>query len=96
VICRELTKTYEEVVRGTLAELITWSNREILGEITLVISGAQPLPETSAKDWVELVSTRVEVGETQRDAISSVARELGVPKRDVYDAVLANQRERKG
>ena len=96
VICRELTKTYEEVVRGSLAELITWSNREILGEITLVISGAQPSPETTAQDWVELVSTRVEVGETQRDAISSVARELGVPKRDVYDAVLAHQRERKG
>ena len=95
VICRELTKTYEEVVRGTLAELVAWSDREILGEITLVISGAGPLPETTAQDWVGLVATRVEVGETQRDAIASVARELGVPKRDVYDAVLADQRQRK-
>jgi 16S rRNA (cytidine1402-2'-O)-methyltransferase len=95
VICRELTKTYEEVVRGTLTELITWSDREILGEITLVISGAKPLPETTAQDWVGLVATRVEVGETQRDAIAAVARELGVPKRDVYDAVLADQRQRK-
>jgi 16S rRNA (cytidine1402-2'-O)-methyltransferase len=95
VICRELTKTYEEVVRGTMAELVAWSDREILGEITLVISGAQPLPETTAQDWVALVATRVEVGETQRDAIASVARELGVPKRDVYDAVLADQRQRK-
>jgi 16S rRNA (cytidine1402-2'-O)-methyltransferase len=94
VICRELTKTYEEVVRGTLAELVAWSDREILGEITLVISGAGPLPETTAQDWVGLVATRVEVGETQRDAIASVARELGVPKRDVYDAVLADQRQR--
>jgi 16S rRNA (cytidine1402-2'-O)-methyltransferase len=95
VICRELTKTYEEVVRGTLAELVAWSNREILGEITLVISGAEPLPTTTAADWIGLVSTRVQVGESQRDAIASVARELGVPKRDVYDAVLADQRERK-
>ena len=95
VICRELTKTYEEVVRGSVAELILWSNREILGEITLVIAGAQPLPDTSPKEWVTLVQTRVEVGQTQRDAIAEVARELGVPKRDVYDAVLVDQRQRK-
>ena len=95
-ICREMTKRYEETIRGTIAELIVWAqSREILGEITLVISGAGPLPETSAQDWVGLVATRVEVGETQRDAIAAVARELGVPKRDVYDAVLADQRQRK-
>ncbi len=95
VICRELTKTYEEVVRGTLAELILWSDREILGEITLVIAGAQPRPAATPEQWVTLVQTRVEVGETQRDAIAAVARELGVPKRDVYDAVLIEQRQRK-
>jgi 16S rRNA (cytidine1402-2'-O)-methyltransferase len=95
VICRELTKTYEEVVRGSFAELILWSNREILGEITLVITGAQPLPDTSPEEWVTLVQTRDEVGQTQRDAIAEVARELGVPKRDVYDAVLVDQRQRK-
>lgn len=95
VICRELTKTYEEVVRGNLAGLILWSNREILGEITLVIAGAQPTPDATPEQWVALVQTRVEVGETQRDAIAAVARELGVPKRDVYDAVLIDQRERK-
>ncbi|CAB4337794.1 unannotated protein [freshwater metagenome] len=95
VICRELTKTYEEVIRGTLAELVAWSDREILGEITLVVAGAEPLPETSPTEWVALVATRVEVGESQRDAIAAVARELGVPKRDVYDAVLAEQRQRK-
>lgn len=95
VICRELTKTYEEVVRGTFAELLLWSDCEILGEITLVISGAEPLPQTSPEQWVTLVQTRVEVGESQRDAIAAVAREIGVPKRDVYDAVLIEQRQRK-
>jgi 16S rRNA (cytidine1402-2'-O)-methyltransferase len=95
VVCRELTKTYEEVVRGTLAELVAWSDKEILGEITLVVAGADPLPETSPGEWVTLVATRVEIGESQRDAIAAVARELGVPKRDVYDAVLAEQRLRK-
>jgi 16S rRNA (cytidine1402-2'-O)-methyltransferase len=95
VVCRELTKTYEEVVRGTLAELVAWSDKEIFGEITLVVAGADPLPETSPGEWVALVATRVEIGESQRDAIAAVARELGVPKRDVYDAVLAEQRLRK-
>jgi len=95
VICRELTKTYEEVVRGSVAQLVAWSDREILGEITLVISGSDPLPETTASDWVTHVATRVELGESQRDAIASVARELGVPKREVYDAVLASRRDEK-
>jgi NADP-dependent 3-hydroxy acid dehydrogenase YdfG len=70
------------------------------GGVDLVVNNAglsisKPLIETTAQDWVGLVATRVEVGETQRDAIASVARELGVPKRDVYDAVLADQRQRK-
>lgn len=95
VICRELTKTYEEVVRGSIAELLAWSDREILGEITLVISGSDPLPESTAVEWVAHVATRVELGESQRDAIASVARELGVPKREVYDAVLASRRDEK-
>lgn len=91
VICRELTKTYEEVVRGSFAELIKWADREILGEITLVVSGAPELVETSASDWVELVQTRVKLGLSQRDAIAEVAKELRIPKRDVYDAVLASK-----
>jgi 16S rRNA (cytidine1402-2'-O)-methyltransferase len=89
VICRELTKTYEEIVRGSFVELITWADREILGEITLVVAGASPIAATTATDWVALVDTRVQLGISQRDAIAEVAKELRVPKRDVYDAVLA-------
>ena len=89
VVCRELTKTYEEVIRGTLAELVVWSDREILGEITIVLAGRTDVEETTAVDWVALVATRVELGVSQRDAIGEVARELNVPKRDVYDAVLS-------
>ena len=89
VICRELTKTYEEIVRGSFVELNTWADREILGEITLVVAGASPIAATTATDWVALVDTRVQLGISQRDAIAEVAKELRVPKRDVYDAVLA-------
>jgi len=92
VVCRELTKTYEEVIRGTCAELVQWSDREILGEISIVVHGTQPIAVTSASDWVAQVATRVEVGVSQRDAIAEVAKELHVPKRDVYDAVLASRR----
>ena len=91
VICRELTKTYEEIIRGNFAELLEWANREILGEITLVVAGSSALLETTAKDWVAQVATRVKLGVSQRDAIAEVAKELRVPKRDVYDAVLASK-----
>lgn len=91
VICRELTKTYEEIIRGNFAELLSWADREILGEITLVVAGSPALLETTAKDWVSQVATRVKLGVSQRDAIAEVAKELRVPKRDVYDAVLASK-----
>lgn len=92
VICRELTKTYEEVIRGNFAELINWSDREILGEITLVVAGSTEVKETTPAEWVSLVETRVSLGVSQRDAIAEVAKELHVAKRDVYDAVLASKK----
>lgn len=95
VVCRELTKTYEEVVRGTLRELVEWSQREILGEITIVLHGASPENATSEADWVELVAARVALGISQRDAIADVAHELHVPKREVYDAVIAHRNQTK-
>lgn len=91
VICRELTKTYEEIIRGNFAELLEWANREILGEITLVVAGSPVFLETTAEDWVAQVATRVKLGVSQRDAIAEVAKELRVPKRDVYNAVLASK-----
>ncbi|MFM1787373.1 MAG: rRNA ((1402)-2-O)-methyltransferase [Actinomycetota bacterium] len=91
VICRELTKTYEEIIRGNFAELLSWADREILGEITLVVAGSPAILETTAEDWVNQVATRVKLGVSQRDAIAEVAKELRVPKRDVYDAVLASK-----
>ena len=91
VICRELTKTYEEIVRGSIAELLSWCNREILGEITIVVEGAPEAITTTATEWVELVKARMTIGISQRDAIADIAQELGVPKRDVYDAVIHNR-----
>jgi len=95
VICRELTKTYEEIIRGTFAELVTWSDREILGEITLVVAGSEPVLITDPAQWIQLVQTRVTLGLSQRDAIAEVAKELQVPKREVYEAVLAHKEVRR-
>lgn len=92
VICRELTKTHEEIVRGTFAELITWCEREILGEITLVVAGAVPVETLDPLQWVALVNERVSLGVSPRDAISDVAAELNVPKREVYDAVISHRK----
>ncbi len=90
-ICREMTKTYEETVRGTLAELLAWSeSKEILGEITLVIGGFDRSSHTySQEDLVGLVAARESAGEARKDAIAAIAKELNLPKRQVFDAVVA-------
>ncbi|MBW1604435.1 16S rRNA (cytidine(1402)-2'-O)-methyltransferase [Streptomyces sp. JJ66] len=90
-VCRELTKTYEEVRRGPLAELARWAGEGVRGEITVVVSGA-PEPSAGELDDVELarrVAEREEAGQPRKEAIAEVARTAGVPKRTVFDAVVA-------
>jgi 16S rRNA (cytidine1402-2'-O)-methyltransferase len=89
-ICREMTKTYEETVRGTLSELLTWStSKEILGEITMVIAG---VPVGSAAKTAEEMVARVRefesAGMDRKDAIATVAKEFDLPKKVVYAAVV--------
>ncbi|MFR9673481.1 16S rRNA (cytidine(1402)-2'-O)-methyltransferase [Streptomyces sp. TR06-5] len=90
-VCRELTKTYEEVRRGPLAELAAWAAEGVRGEITVVVGGA-PTSEPGELDPAELarrVAVREEAGEHRKTAIASVAQAAGVPKRQVFDAVVA-------
>ena len=89
-ICREMTKTYEETVRGTLAELLAWSiSKEILGEITMVIAG---VPVGSAAKTADEMVARVRefesAGMDRKDAIATVAKEFDLPKKVVYAAVV--------
>ena len=89
-VCRELTKTYEEVKRGPLGELALWSEDGVRGEITVVVAGAVPAPaEHDAASLAALVEAREEAGEHRKTAIAAVAAELGLPKREVFDAVVA-------
>ncbi|HEX4660549.1 MAG TPA: 16S rRNA (cytidine(1402)-2'-O)-methyltransferase [Streptosporangiaceae bacterium] len=93
VVCRELSKTHEEVRRGTLAELAAWAAASPLGEITIVVAGAprsapaQAGPEIAAEAAAE-VAARERAGTSRKDAIAAVAKERGLPKRAVYDAVV--------
>jgi 16S rRNA (cytidine1402-2'-O)-methyltransferase len=92
-VCRELTKTYEQIRRGTLRELAEWAAGDVRGEITLVVGGA-PAVESSAEP-VELaaaVADREAAAESRKDAIAAVARAYGLPKRVVYEAVVTQKR----
>lgn len=91
-VCRELTKTYEEVRRGTLDELADWAAAgEVRGEITLVVGGA-PSPAAPAEaDLAALVAAAEATGTPRKEAIAGVAKRYDLPKREVYDAVLRHR-----
>jgi 16S rRNA (cytidine1402-2'-O)-methyltransferase len=91
-VCRELTKTYEEVVRGTLADLAAWAVDGARGEITVVLEGAQPKSADPA-DLVEEVESRTARGIRLKDACAEVAAASGASRRELYDAVLAARRD---
>ncbi|WP_018221225.1 16S rRNA (cytidine(1402)-2'-O)-methyltransferase [Salinispora pacifica] len=89
-LCRELTKTYEEVLRRPLGELASWAAEEpARGEITLVVAGASG-PARQRPDDETLraaVATREATGRSRRDAVTEVAVEYGLRRREVYDIV---------
>ena len=88
-VCRELTKTHEEVRRGRLGELVAWAAEGVRGEVTIVVAGASPAAAIST-DEASLraeVQAREDHGMTRKDAILDVARLAGLPKREVYQAV---------
>ena len=89
-ICREMTKRYEESIRGTLSELLSWASaNEILGEITLVVQGAEiDSALRTANDMVDRVREFEAAGMDRKGAIATVADEFGISKRLVYAAVV--------
>jgi 16S rRNA (cytidine1402-2'-O)-methyltransferase len=89
-VCRELTKTYEEVRRGSLAELADWAAGEVRGEICVVVGGATaPTDVPDAQQLAAEVARREAAGQPRKEAIAEVAQARGVPKRAVFDAVVA-------
>jgi 16S rRNA (cytidine1402-2'-O)-methyltransferase len=101
VVCRELSKTHEEIRRGTLGDLAEWAAGGLLGEVTLVVAGSPARPGarsgepgaagrvlTPAEAAAE-VAARETAGTPRKEAIAAIAAESGLRKRDVYDAVVA-------
>ncbi|HEV2088991.1 MAG TPA: 16S rRNA (cytidine(1402)-2'-O)-methyltransferase [Cryptosporangiaceae bacterium] len=89
-VCRELTKTHEEVRRGPLGELAGWASEGLLGEVTVVVAGALRSAAAPADPGAlaASVSDAESAGFSRKEAIAAVAKAHGVPKRIVYDAVL--------
>ncbi len=88
-VCRELTKTHEEVRRGAFSDLVTWAEDGVRGEVTLVVAGAEAtgsVPDDEA-GLRAAVADRENEGMSRKEAIADVARAAGVPKREVYDLV---------
>jgi 16S rRNA (cytidine1402-2'-O)-methyltransferase len=87
-VCRELTKVHEEVVRGSLGELAEWAEDGVLGEITVVLAGAQPRVDMAA--LVAEAGALVDDGVRVKDACAQVVgAHHGAPsRRELYDAVL--------
>jgi 16S rRNA (cytidine1402-2'-O)-methyltransferase len=98
VLCRELTKTHEEIRRGTLGELAAGVAGEaggeeasgpVLGEITLVVAGAaEGEAQGTVAEAAAEVARREQAGTSRRDAIAAVAAERGLRRREVYNAVV--------
>ncbi|CAN5363603.1 16S rRNA (cytidine(1402)-2'-O)-methyltransferase [soil metagenome] len=89
-VCRELTKTYEEVKRGNIGELVQWAAQGVRGEITVVVAGAND-DETDAPstgDLVVQIAERVEAGERLKDVCREFSRDTGLSSKHLYDAVL--------
>lgn len=92
VVCRELTKPYEEVVRGTLASLRDWAADGVRGEVTVVVGGAEER-DLNIGDALGLVAARIADGEKLSSAVRSVADVTGTNRKELYEAALAARKD---
>jgi len=92
-VCRELSKTYEEVVRGGLSELAAWASQGVRGEVTLVVGGAAQIPAQvlAPAELARLVADLESHGLARKEAIAEVAHRSGTARRAVFDAVAAHK-----
>lgn len=89
-VCRELTKFYEEVRRGTASELVEWAEAGVKGEIVVVVEGAAPVA-ASAEDAGAQVHALVDGGMRLKEACAEVAAATGLSSRDLYQQALAGR-----
>lgn len=88
-VCRELTKTHEQVLRGGLGELANRCADGVRGEVTVVLEGAEPPGPTDIGELVPAVLELLEDGQRLKTAAATVAEQAGASKKELYDAVIA-------
>ena len=91
VVARELTKFYEEVVRGTVAEVAAWAEGGVRGEVVVVLAGVPPVA-ADADSALAQVQALVQSGTKLKDASAEVATRTGLSRKALYDAALASRR----
>jgi 16S rRNA (cytidine1402-2'-O)-methyltransferase len=96
-ICREMSKHYEEVIRGSISELIGWAkSKDILGEITVVLAGFELANRQIAEtELIKMVLELEGIGESRKEAIAQVAKKNSIAKRIVFDAMVTYKSEDK-
>lgn len=94
-VARELTKKFEEVLRGKAADLFDWARAGVKGEIVLLIAGLTKGGDLdSTAGAVKLDSAvaaalkKIAEGTSTKDAVSELAKVTGIQKRELYEAVL--------
>ncbi|MBO3725417.1 16S rRNA (cytidine(1402)-2'-O)-methyltransferase [Actinomyces bowdenii] len=92
-LCRELTKTHEEIRRATLGELARSTEQGVLGEVVLVVAGARPA-EADPREAARTALSLAEQGMRLKDAAGQAARSAGLRPNDVYREALALRQER--
>ncbi|MGB3859983.1 MAG: 16S rRNA (cytidine(1402)-2'-O)-methyltransferase, partial [Ornithinimicrobium sp.] len=97
-VCRELTKTYEEVKRGGLGELAEWATEGVRGEITIVVAGVASVAgqEQDLEQVVRDIEARVAAGERLKNVCREVARTTSVSSRSLYDSVVESRQVAAG
>jgi 16S rRNA (cytidine1402-2'-O)-methyltransferase len=92
-LSRELTKKFEETFRGSLAELVSFSEKEIKGELVLCIAGNTFEAEVDYSELIELVEALKNSGKSLKEAVSIVANLAKVSKSELYDQTIQSREE---
>jgi len=89
-VVREISKTYEEVIRGSISDLVSWAqSNEVLGEITLVIAGVENTGKKEVdEEAIRQVKQLVDAGSSFKDAVQEVSTQQGLSRRELYEASL--------
>jgi 16S rRNA (cytidine1402-2'-O)-methyltransferase len=88
-VVREISKTYEEVIRGSISDLVSWAQAKELGEITLVIAGVENTGKKEVDDQaIAEVKQLIAAGSSFKDAVQEVSTQRGLSRRELYEASL--------